>query len=158
MESLIVLTVIFLTVTGLLYFILHTTTTSDPRRQQVKALGFDLASDGKGSYQLRSNSDLWYTSRDIDFLVAEAIRLSADPLWGKYVRKGRPGKGSSFCLNIKDAVRQKQRINSKDLWRIGGRTGVHTEHCVNEAVLTCNSDFDWCVCPDGPEERRFPNS
>jgi len=155
MESLIVLTVIFLTVTGLLYFILHTTTTSDARRQ-VKALGFDLASDGKGSYQLRSNSDLWYTSRNIDVLVTEAIRLSADPLWGKYVRDGRPGTSSSYCFSVKDATRQKQRINSKDEWRIGGRMGVHHEYCVNQAVLTCGHDFDWCVCPDGPE--RFPNS
>ena len=126
--------------------------------RKVKKLGFDLASDGKGSYQLRSNADLWYTSRNVDFLVSEAERLSADKFWSKYVREGRPGKAPSygFCYSVKDAVRQKQsneplNIDPKARWRIGGRRGIHTVYCVNEAILSAHSDFDWCVCPDGPE-------
>jgi hypothetical protein len=130
--------------------------------RKVKKLGFDLASDGKGSYQLRSNADLWYTSRNVDFLVAEAERLSADKFWGKYVREGRPNQTSYnawTCFTVKEAVRLKQpneplNIDPKALWRIGGRRGIHTEHCVNEAILTAYSKFDWCVCPGGPE--RFP--
>ena len=123
--------------------------------RKVKKLGFDLASDGKGSYQLRSNSDLWYTSRNVDFLVAEAERLSADKFWGKYVRDGRPVPTNS-STRLKDALRQDRYrpIEWQERWTIGGLTGIHTRHCINEAMLTVDSDFDWCVCENGPE--RFP--
>jgi hypothetical protein len=123
--------------------------------RKVRALGFDLASDGKGSYQLRSNADLWFTSRNVDFLVAEAERLSADKFWSKYVRDGRPVP-TPFSTTLKDALRQDRHrpIEWQEQWRIGGLRGVHTRLCIREAMLNADADFDWCVCPDGPE--RLP--